>query len=1098
MQKQFIPRRKDRRSAPLSFAQQRLWFLNQLEPESSAYNTAIALRLDGALNLGALSLALDAIVERHEVLRTTYAVQEGSDPIQWIGRPQVVEVPTVDLSDCPQSEVDGRVQRMVAELTERPFELSRDLMLRARLLRLTLEQHVLVVVIHHIASDGWSCGILWRELAAYYSAFSQGNSVSLPELPIQYADYAVWQREWLSGEVLASHLDYWKRQLQDLPTLQLPTDRPRPAGQSYRGSQQAFKLSGELTQELKKLSRQEGATLFMTLLAAFQTLLSRYSGQEDICIGSPIANRKYVEIEGLIGFFVNTLVLRSDLSGKPTFRELLSKVKWAALQSYAHQDLPFEKLVEELQPERNLGMSPLFQVMLALQNYPRNDFAAPGLAVSPMELRHNTAKFDLSLVLTETADGFEGRLEYSTDLFDPTTVTRMIFHFQTLLEGIVANPDQLISELPILTEPERHLLLLEWNDTKRDYPTDKCIHQLLEEQVERKPEAVAVVFEGQKLTYREMNNRANQLAHYLQKLGVGPEMLVGICMERSIEMVVGLLGILKAGGSYIPLDPTYPKQRLGFMLDDSQVSVLLTQQQLLDRLPEHGVQIVCMEKDREQIAQESKSNPVIQLTCQTLAFVLYTSGTTGTPKGVMINHRSLVNYLYWFNESPIAQSVQSLPVISRPTVDAILKQLFAPLLRGAQVWILPDEVVTQPAALLEALTTRTMVGLNCVPSLWRAVLDDLNPERASAATKSLSALLLGGEQLDRHLVDRTFAAMPDIEIWNLYGPTEATANACTGMITPCRALTIGRPIANTQLYVLDCNLQPVPIGVPGELHIGGDGLARGYLNRPELTREKFIANPFSADPASRLYKTGDLVRYLPDGNIEFLGRSDYQVKIRGFRIESGEVEAVLGQHRTVQSSVVMVREDAPGDQRLVGYVVARPDGEFDAAEVRKYLKQKLPEYMIPSALMLLDELPLTPNGKVDRRALPAPDQNRREFNNDYQAPRTPVEELLTQIWAEILRIEKIGVHDNFFDLGGHSLLATQVVSRMRAAFYCDIPLRSLFEAPTIEDLAAVITERQANKSDETDLKHILSGLEAMSDEEAERTLAQAWGIRKIK
>jgi len=1082
MQKQFIPRRKDRRSAPLSFAQQRLWFLNQLEPESFAYNTAIALRFDGALNLAALSMALDAIVERHEVLRTTYVVEESSDPIQRIGQPQAVELPIIDLTECPRSERDEQAQRIIADLAKRPFKLDRDLMLRARLLRLALEQHVFVVVIHHVASDGWSSGILWRELAAYYTAFSQGKSVSLAELPIQYADYAAWQREWLSGKVLASQLGYWKKQLQDLPTLQLPADRPRPAVQSYRGAQQPFKLSEELIQALKKLSRDEGVTLFMTLLAAFQALLSRYSGQEDICIGSPIANRQYVEIEGLIGFFVNTLVLRSDLSGKPTFRELLSKVKWTALQSYAHQDLPFEKLVEELQPKRNLGVSPLFQVMFVFQNYPRNDFAVPGLAVSSMELHQDTAKFDLSLALTETTDGFEGRLEYSTDLFDPTTVARMIVHFQTLLEGIVANPEQRISELPLLTEAERHQLLLDWNGTKTDDQKDECIHELFEAQVERTPEAVAVVFEDQQLTYRELNKRANQLGHYLQKLGVGAEVLVGICVERSIEMVVGLLGILKAGGAYVPLDPSYPRERLGFMLEDAQARVLLTQQKLLSSIDHRSV--VCLDRDWPEIAKENVKSPQNQAVTENLAYVIYTSGSTGTPKGVMIPHRGLVNYLGWATEAYEVAAGQGAPVHSSIGFDLSITSIFTPLLVGRRVVILPEDHGVE--ALCSLLRRETDFSLIKITPAHLEVLGQELP--ANKLAQCARALIIGGEALTFEKLKVWSKHASGTRLINEYGPTETVVGCCVHEVAPgmppSGPVPIGRPIANTQLYILDRYLQPVPIGVAGELHIGGDGLARGYLNRPELTEEKFIANPFSADPVSRLYKTGDLARYLPDGNIEFLGRMDTQVKIRGYRIELGEIEAVLCQHPAIRDAIVMVREDNPGDKRLVAYVVQHEGASVEAKELRGHLKKKLPDYMVPSAFVFMDALPLTPNGKVDRSGLPMPEFVHR---TEFIAPRTSMEDNIAEIWAEVLGLERVGIDDNFFELGGHSLLATQVVSRLRTYFNCDIPLRTLFEAPTVEGLAAMIIRQQASQVSETEMERLLDDVDAMSSEDAEQS-----------
>ena len=1080
MQKQFIPRKTDRQFVPLSFAQERLWFLNQLEPENCAYNMARALRLDGTLDVGALRSALDAIVERHEVLRTTYIVDEGRDPIQQIGPPQAVELAIIDLSACPQSERDGRVQRMIADLTERLFDLRRDQMLRAGLLRLELNHHVLVVVMHHIASDGWSSGILWRELAVFYKAFLERKSVSLPELPIQYADYAAWQREWLSGTILASQLDYWKKQLQDLPTLQLPTDRPRPAIRSYRGARRAFKLSRELTQGIKRLSRNEGVTLFMTLLAAFQTLLSRYSGQEDICIGLPIANRNYVELEGLIGFFANTLVLRSDLSGKPTVRELLSKVKRTALQSYAHQDLPFEKLVEELRPERILSVSPLFQVMFALQNYPRNDFTVPELVVSPINIHQSAAKIDLTLALTETTDGFEGQLEYSTDLFDSTTVCRMLGHFQTLLEGIVTNPNQRISDLPLLTEPEKHQLLEEWNDTKRDYPSNKCIHQLFEEQVERTPGAVAIVFEDQQFTYRELNDRANQLGRYLRKLGVGPDIVVGMCLERSLEMVIALLGVLKSGGAYLPLDPTYPEARLGYMLNDSGVAVLLTFQALTRRLPKYDGQTVYLDQEWQKVAGESTANLPSEADNGNIAYVIYTSGSTGNPKGVAIPHSSICNHMMWMLEAfPLAQDdrvAQRTPL----SFDASVWEFFAPLISGAQLVLARPEGYRDAEYLAKFLLNERITILQVGPTLLKMMLQE-----NMAKCGSLRRVFCGGEPLSAELNTR-FRRQLNVPLINLYGPTEAAIDAT---YYECREndspgwVPIGRPIANTQIYILDQYLAPVPIGVVGEIHIGGDGLARGYLNQPELTAEKFIYHSLGGEPPRRLYRTGDHARYLADGNIEFLGRIDHQIKIRGYRVELGEIETTLAQHLAIREAIAMVREDHSGDKRLVAYLVARREQSFDVSDVRKYLKQRLPEYMIPSALVRLDELPLTPSGKVDRGLLPAPGSVQR---SEFIAPRTPVEEKIAEIWAEVLRVDRVGMDDNFFELGGHSLLATQVVSRMRAILKLDIPLRSLFEAPTVGDLATVITRQQTGQMNETEMERILEELESMSNDDAEQ------------
>jgi amino acid adenylation domain-containing protein len=1102
--KQSIPRRSESGPCPLSFAQERLWFLNQLEPESPAYNQPKAILLKGALEMEMLKKVLDAIVERHAVFRTSFHLMDGQ-PAQVIADKVSIELPMIDLSEIPGDQRQRELEGHMVEIAQRPFDLSRDPTLRAALLKLNHAEHVLLLVTHHIATDGWSSRMLFQEIATLYEAFSNNLSSPLPELPIQYADFAVWQRNWLQGEVLQSQLAYWKQQLAgELPILRLPTDYPRPAIQTDRGAAQTFALSEDLVQSLKSLSRRNRVTLFMTLLAAFQTLLYRYTWQDDIVIGAPIANRTRVEVERLIGFFANTLVLRTDLSGNPSFQELLSRVREVALGAYAHQDLPFEKLVEEINPERDLSRNPLFQVIFNLQNPARQEIQLSRLCLSLLPAHNESAKFDLSLSILDREEGPTATVTYNTDLFNSATISRMCGHFQTLLQGIVTNPEQRLSDLPILTEAERRQLLVEWNNTTQDYAKDRYIHELFEAQVERSPEAVAAVFEDKQLTYRELNRRANRLAHCLQKLGVGPDALVGICVERSLDMIVGLLAILKAGGAYVPLDPAYPKERLAFMLEDSRAKVLLTQQQLVKELFEDGrskpvlsevegldpqLKVVCLDTEWEVVAQESEANPVSHALPENLAYVIYTSGSTGSPKGVVVEHASLSNYVSWFNQSPPAKDLLCLPAVTRPTFDMSLKQLFSPLLSGKSVWIVSDDVVSQPAALIEMMSAQTAVGFNAVPSLWKALLDALDSDQQTQLKKNLSSLFLGGEQLTRQLLDRTFAALPHIEIWNFYGPTETTANATVCRVAAEGDISIGRPIANTKIYILDSHLQPVPVGVPGELHVGGDGLARGYLNRPELTAEKFIPNPFSDASGARLYKTGDLARYLPDGNIEFLGRIDHQVKIRGFRIELGEIETVLGKIPGIREAVVIVHEDE-ADKRLVTYVVASQDPIPTSGELRSFLKSKLPDYMIPSTFVFLDALPLTSNGKLDRRALPAPDHHSSELKETFVAPRTPTEKTIAEIWAQTLRQELVGIHYNFFDLGGHSLLATRVISRVRQAFGIELPLRALFENPTVAGLAAQVEQLKVNRTAPNEIADVLADVESLSDEEAEHLLAQ--------
>jgi len=1065
---------------PLSFAQERLWFLDQLGPGNTAYGIPVAYRLQGSLDVAALEWSLNEIVRRHEVPRTTFAVVDGR-PVQVIAPEMRLTLPVEDLRGLPEAEQEAEVERWATEEAQHPFDLAQGPLLRAALLRLDEEEHVLLLTMHHIVSDGWSMGVFNRELAALYEAFSAGKPSPLPELPLQYADFVVWQREWLQGEVLEEQVAYWRQHLgNDLPVLELPIDRPRPVAQSFRGAHRSFVLSGDLTESLKALSRREGVTLFVTLLAAFKTLLYRYTGQEDTIVGSPIAGRNRSEIEGLIGFFVNTLVLRTDLSGAPTFRELLGRVREVTLEAHAHQDLPFEKLVEVLQPERDLSHNPLFQVMFAFQNAPMEALVLPGLTVVPLEVESKAAQFDVTLSMEETGQGLKGVVEYNTDLFDGVTIERMIGHFETLLEGVVVNPEQRLWELPLLTEAEHHRLLVEWNDTRAEYPQDKCIHQLFEEQVERTPGAVAVVFEGEQLTYAELNRQANQLAHYLQKLGVETEVLAGICVERSLEMVVGLLGILKAGGAYVPLDPAYPKERLAFMLEDTQAPVLLTQERLVEGLPEHEARVVCLDADWEAIAGESTENPDSGVTVDNLAYVIYTSGSTGRPKGVLLAHRglSIVSgaQIRTFGLGPGDRVLQFASL----SFDAATFEIFMALRVGVTLCLGTQESLLPGPTLIEMLQDLGVTIVTLTPSALASLPIEGLPD--------LHTITVAGEACSADLVARWAEGR---RFFNLYGPTEATiwttaAECVDGSHKP----PIGHPVDNTEIYLLDTYLHPVPVGVPGELHIGGVGLARGYLNRPGLTAQKFIPNPFSDRPGARLYKTGDLARYLPDGNIEFLGRIDHQVKIRGFRIELGEIEAVLGQYPAVRETVVLAREDTPGDKRLVAYVVPRDEQIPVISELRRFLKEKLPDYMVPSTFVTLDVLPLTPNGKVDRRALPAPDAAGLERETVFVAPRTPIEEELAQMWRDILGIEQVGIHDSFFDLGGHSLLATQVVSRVREVYHVEMPVRSLFEAATVANLATTVEQRLIEQVGGETLAQIWAEIEQLPEDETKAILAE--------
>jgi amino acid adenylation domain-containing protein len=1060
-----------------SFAQARLWFLNQLEGNTATYNIPAAVQLQGSLNVAVLEQAVNEILRRHEVLRTNFEMVNGA-VVQVIAAHRTITIPAVDLQPLPEEQQSDTVRGLANSEAQHPFDLVNETLIRLTLVRLAPESHVLVVVMHHIIADAWSIGIFIQELSNLYEAFSTAKVSPLPNLPIQYADFAHWQRMWLVGEVLSTQLNYWQQQLAGCsPLLELPTDRVRPPVQSFRGAQQHFGLNQSVTHQLKSLSQRCGTTLFMTLLAAFVTLLWRYTGVEDIVVGSPIANRNRRQIEALIGFFVNTLVLRINLEDNPSFVELLSQVRQVTLDAYSHQDLPFEKLVESLRLERSLSYHPLFQVMFMLQNAPMEQLQLSGLSLTPLPVETGTAKFDLLLSTYETELGLQARWEYNSDLFDATTITRMSAHFQNLLAAIVDNPTERISQLSLLTPSERQQLLVDWNNTECDYPQYQCIHQLFEQQVERTPDAVALMFENEQLTYQQLNHRVNQLAHHLRSLGVGPEVLVGICVERSVSMVVGVLGILKAGGAYVPLDPQLPQQRLSYMLSDSGVSVLLSQKQIVEQLPATPAIVVVLDLDSQLYSQYSHENPCSGVQALNSAYVIYTSGSTGQPKGVINTHLGVCNRLLWmqleYQLSADERVLQKTPF----SFDVSVWEFFWPLLAGACVVMAMPGGHQDRAYLVNLITHKKITTVHFVPSMLQVFLAQEGIESCS----SLRRVFCSGEALPFELQQRCFERM-NCKLHNLYGPTEAAIDVTYWQCqpeSPRQNVPIGRPIANTQIYILDAYLQPVPIGVVGEVHIGGVAVARGYLNRPELTAQKFIPHPHNTSKlkaqnskASRLYKTGDKARYLPDGNIEYVGRIDNQVKVRGFRIELGEIEAVLSQHPGVQKSVVIATQDIPGEKRLVAYVVPCSTVAPSNEELQRFLKQQLPDYMVPRVFVFLDTLPLTPNGKIDHRALPVPDSSRPDLVKTFVAPRTPIEQQLADIWTYVLKLEKIGIHDNFFELGGHSLLATQVISGLRDALQVELPLGTLFEAPTVAELSdrieTVQWARQQLQASETD------------------------------
>ncbi|KAM3109730.1 amino acid adenylation domain-containing protein [Phormidesmis sp. 146-33] len=1042
------------RPLPLSFSQQQMWLLAQLESNTACYNDTLTLRFTGLLNSAALEQSLNEIICRHAIWRTKFVAIAGI-PHQVIQPHLPFTFSTVDLrSYLPDQQEQAALQLATAQ-AQRPFDLTHAPLVRATLVQLSEIEHRLYLTLHHIIYDGVSlyCVFL-KELSALYDAFCVGQPSPLPELKIQYADFAVWQQQELQPEKLQPQLDYWTKQLTNLPTLQLPIDRPHPAIATRKGSQHCLSLSRELTEQLKSLSRQEGVTLFVTLMSAFKLLLHRYMSQDDIPVATVTAGRTRSDIEPLIGCFINTLILRTDLSGLPSFRELLQRVRSVTLEAYANQDAPFQKVVEALRlAQKTSQPQSLFQVLFVL---------APPFAeidsrwqLSQQDVDTGTTECDLYLELNERPEGLIGRIEYSTDLFEADTIARLIGHFQTLLEGIVAHPEHRLSELPLLTTSEQQQLAA-WNETEVEYP-EICLHQLIEAQVLRTPDVIAVQAFGSQLAYRELNQRANQLAHHLQRLGVAPDCLVGICMERSLDMVIGLLGILKAGGAYVPLDPSYPTERLAFMVADAQVPVLLTHSSLLPQLPKHQAQVICLDTDWQTIALSNVENPVSSTTPDHLAYMIYTSGSTGKPKGAMNTHKGICNRLLWMQDtyrlSEHDRVLQKTPF----GFDVSVWEFFWTLMTGACLVVARPEGHKDSAYLAQLIAEQQITTLHFVPSMLQAFLQEPNLEQC----QSLKRVICSGEALPFELQERCFDRL-NAELHNLYGPTEAAVDvtfwACERS-SGRRIVPIGRAIANTQIHLLDAQLRPVPIGVAGELHIGGIGLARGYLNRPDLTAEKFIHNPLEG--SDRLYKTGDLARYLPDGNIEYLGRIDHQVKLRGFRIELGEIESLLRQHSTVQDCIVMAREDVPGNKRLVAYLVATST-PITSRELRQFLSNQLPEYMIPSAFVFLEQLPLTPNGKVDRRSLPIPEETRSELTTEYIAPQTPTQEKIAAIWSALLGVDRVGIDDPFFELGGHSLLATQVMAQVNQVFEVQLPLHTLFLAPTVAKFAEAIEQYEKN------------------------------------
>lgn len=1053
---QEIRRRTTEATTPLSFAQQRLWFFKQWAPESPTYHIPSAWHLRGLVDYKALAASFTMLIARHDSLRTTFS-QIDNQPVQVIHAPSPVAVPVVDLTSLTDVVQDAELARLIEKETHRQFDLTAGPLFRAQLFLLGRDHAVLLVTLHHIITDGWSMGIFWDELSALYTSQRTGHTATLARLPIQYADFAVWQREWLQGDTLRQQVHYWTTQLANAPSaLELPLDFPRPVLQSLRGAMETFTLSRALTQDLKTLSQRESVTLFMTLIAVFQLLLARYTGQQDILVGTPIAGRTHDKLEGLIGLFVNTLVIRTPLQGAPTGRTLLQSIREVCLDAFANQDFPFEKLVEELHPIRDPSRHPVFQVMFHLIPPQEQGLSLPGVNVTPYPRPHTTAKFDLTCTLREHDGMLHGTLEYCTDLFETASITRMAQHFQILLEGIVKNPDHPVFHLPLLTDTDQQRQLIEWNGTMATSSQESTIAELFEAQVAKTPEAVAVVFDDEQLVYESLNTKANQLAHYLKKLGVGPEVRVGVCLERSVDLVISLLGILKAGGAYVPLDPDYPTNRLAYMVNDAQPLVLLTRRSLVATLPSHQGKLVCLETEWPRIAHEPTSSIRRAGTLDNLAYVTYTSGSTGRPKGVGVVQRGVVrlvqtpNYVEFTEDEVILQFAPF-------TFDASTFEIWGALLNGGRLVLCAER---RPS--LDELSQ--LIQRTGITTLWlTASLFHQMTVHAADAFYQVRQLLTGGDVVSVEHANQFCVQHPSVRLINGYGPTENTTFSCCYEInstdSDLRTLPIGRPISQTQVYVLNPHLELNPVRVDGELYLGGMGLARGYWNQPELTATRFLPDPFATQEGARLFRTGDWGRYRANGLLEFVGRRDTQIKLRGFRIELGEIETRLEQQAEVKNAVVLLREDSPPNQQIVAYIVPAPGKSFEPSTLRVALKMHLPDYMLPTSFMMLETWPLTPNGKIDRQALPAPDMTHRSVANVYEPPQTQVEEMLAEVWQDLLQLEHAGRHDHFFKLGGHSLLATQLMARLREQLVIDLPLRLLFEHPTLMNQAQAIEER---------------------------------------
>ena len=1044
---------------PTSFAQQRLWVLDQMVPENPFYNLSAAIRLSFPVSIPVFTKCLNEIVRRHETLRTTFKAVDGQ-PFQVIASSMEIDLPVHDLTHLVGEAKDLSVMDLVNTDARKPFDLARGPLMRTSLIRLGHTEYAFLLSMHHIISDGWCRYVFFKELTILYESFLSGKPSPLPELPIQYADYAVWQLEYLQGKVLEEQISYWKQKLSNLSPLILPLDKPRPVFQSFQGSHEIVELSKSLSDNIRKLGVQENVTIFMTLLAAFIALLHRYSRQDDIVVGVPVAGRNHTETESLIGFFVNSVVIRADFSDNPTFLELLQQVKAATLEAFAHQDLPFEKLVEELHPERDLSRNPLFQVSFQFLQFP----ALPGEGIEKegsafLGADKGTAIFDLRLSFAERNEIIAGEIEYSTDLFEQATIRRMAGHFNSLLTEAMDFPNQLVSRISFLPDAEKNQLLVSWNDITTQHPFDAPLNKLVEQQVQRSPDETAVIYKDRVLTYSELNRQSNRMARYLRSVGIKEESFVGVSLERSEQMIITFLGILKAGAAYIPLDPSYPQDRLQMIADDSGMDVLISERHLYDNLFNVGCPIIYLQEEWPRVSEENDTDLNLIIDPLHTAYIIYTSGSTGRPKGVLVSHAAICNHMLWMN-STFPLTYPDIVMQRTPySFDASVWEFYAPLIAGARLYMAEDEGNKDPDYIIKKIISESITIIQVVPSMLKALLHHEQIDRCV----SLKRVFCGGEPLSAALISRFYNSL-DAELYNLYGPTEATIDTTSwhcAIENNKERVPIGRPVYNAQVYVLDTYLNPVSIGTTGELWIGGDGLARGYLRDPSLTAEKFLPDPFSKKPGSRLYRTGDLVRYRADGNLEYIQRMDRQIKLRGYRIEPGEIENTLRKHPEVKDCVILPHRDGNAYEKLIAYIEADfPGGAAVLISIlTEFLMEKVPYYMIPADFVILNKIPLKPNGKIDMFALPEPGSDKLEFKGSYVPPGNSLEKMLAEIWSRVLSKDPIGINDHFFkDLGGHSLLATQLISRVRDRFGIELSLQSIFKAPTIKKFAEVIDQ----------------------------------------